>query len=292
MNRSAERRHPLRFVWHMDADGRFGVGSDEFIELVGPHTIAAFGRLWSEIAAELKLDPNNQVARAVATRETWSGIVISWPVDDCGERLPIELSGLPVFDRDRNFRGYRGFGVCRDIDRINQLARRAPRTADGFPAGRPKPHQETEASARATTAGGAARPAAEAARDGAEPRPEAERRRTAVPAGRQCGAVPAVGAGRSEDSADVEPGGAPGVPRIGAGTHGALARPQRAGRREAASKPRAAERARAMAVAETADALGWRRRANAARPHTDRHPDLPPRRAALRQPAFSRMERL
>ncbi len=78
----AERRHPLRFVWHMDADGRFGVGSDEFIELVGPRTMAAFGRLWSEIAAELKLDPDNQVARAVATRETWSGIVISWPVDD------------------------------------------------------------------------------------------------------------------------------------------------------------------------------------------------------------------
>ena len=44
----AERRHPLRFVWHMDADGRFGVGSDEFIELVGPRTTAAFGRLWAK----------------------------------------------------------------------------------------------------------------------------------------------------------------------------------------------------------------------------------------------------
>jgi signal transduction histidine kinase len=29
--------------------------------------------------------------------------------------LPVELSGLPLFDRDRNFRGYRGFGVCRDL---------------------------------------------------------------------------------------------------------------------------------------------------------------------------------
>jgi PAS domain S-box-containing protein len=118
-----ERRHPLRFVWQMDADGRFGLGSDEFLELVGSHTMAAFGRPWSEIAAELKLDADNLVARALATRETWSGIVISWPVDDSGERLPVELSGLPVFDRDRNFRGYRGFGVCRDIARINQLAR-------------------------------------------------------------------------------------------------------------------------------------------------------------------------
>jgi PAS domain S-box-containing protein len=120
---AAERRHPLRFVWHMDADGRFGVGSDEFIELMGPQTTAAFGRPWSEIAAELKLDPNQQISRAVASRETWSGIVVAWPVDDSEERLPIEMSGLPVFDRDRSFRGYRGFGVCRDIDRINQLAR-------------------------------------------------------------------------------------------------------------------------------------------------------------------------
>jgi signal transduction histidine kinase len=119
----AERRHPLRFVWQMDAEGRFAVGSDEFIELVGPRTMASFGRKWSEIDAELKLDSDNQVARAISTHETWSGIVISWPVDEASERLPVELSGLPVFDRDRSFRGYRGFGVCRDIGRINQLLR-------------------------------------------------------------------------------------------------------------------------------------------------------------------------
>jgi len=127
-----ERRHPLRFVWQMDADGRFAVGSDEFIELVGPRTTAAFGRLWSEIEADLNLDPNHQVARAVATRETWSGIVISWPVDESSDRLPVELSGLPVFDRDRGFRGYRGFGVCRDIARINQLARARRERPIGF----------------------------------------------------------------------------------------------------------------------------------------------------------------
>ena len=129
---TAEQRHPLRFVWQMDAEGRFVVGSDEFMELIGPRTTAAFGRLWSEIAAELKLDPENQMARAVATHETWSGIVVSWPVDEGGERLRVELSGLPVFDRDRNFRSYRGFGVCRDIARINQLARARRERPLGF----------------------------------------------------------------------------------------------------------------------------------------------------------------
>ncbi|WP_038378733.1 hypothetical protein, partial [Bradyrhizobium elkanii] len=37
-------------------------------------------------------------------------------------RLPVELSGLPVFDRARNFAGYRGFGVCRDLDGLARLA--------------------------------------------------------------------------------------------------------------------------------------------------------------------------
>ena len=125
---SDERRHPLRFVWQMDAEGHFVIGSDEFTELVGPRTTAAFGRLWSEIAAELKVDPEDRIAHAVATHETWSGIVLSWPVEEGNEWLPVEFAGLPVFDSAREFCGYRGFGICRDVARINQLlrARREP----------------------------------------------------------------------------------------------------------------------------------------------------------------------
>jgi signal transduction histidine kinase len=129
-----ERRHPLRFVWQMDSEGRFVIGSDEFMELIGPRSTAAFGRAWRDIAADLNLDPSGQIARAFATRETWSGITVLWPVDDGGERLPVELSGLPVFDRDRLFRGYRGFGICRDLDRINHLARARRERPIGFMA--------------------------------------------------------------------------------------------------------------------------------------------------------------
>ena len=126
---ATERRHPLRFVWDMDADGRFTIASNEFVQLIGPGA-ALLGRPWREVAGELDLDPHNQVADAVASRETWSGITVSWPIspppgsDRHSElRLPVELSGLPVFDRDRSFRGYRGFGVCRDLAQINGLAR-------------------------------------------------------------------------------------------------------------------------------------------------------------------------
>ena len=118
------RRHPLRFMWQMDEDSRFSLGSDEFSRLIGSRTAAAFGRLWSEIADVLKIDPDGKIAAAVATRGTWSGIVVDWPADGSGARLPVELSGLPVFDRARNFIGYRGFGVCRDLEGLRRLAAR------------------------------------------------------------------------------------------------------------------------------------------------------------------------
>ncbi len=115
------RRHPLRFMWQMDHEARFSLGSDEFTRLIGLHTAAGFGRLWSDIAESFGLDPEGRVMRAFASHDTWSGITLNWPVDG-GGRLPVELSGLPVFDRNRNFAGYRGFGVCRDLDGLARLA--------------------------------------------------------------------------------------------------------------------------------------------------------------------------
>ena len=115
------RRHPLRFTWQMDVDGRFSFGSDEFTRLIGPGVSAGFGRPWHEITEAYGLDPSGRVSDAVATQEAWSGITIYWPVDG-GGRLPVELSGAPIFDAERNFAGYRGFGVCRVLDSLAYLA--------------------------------------------------------------------------------------------------------------------------------------------------------------------------
>jgi PAS domain S-box-containing protein len=119
----AEQRRPLRFVWQMDGDGCFSIDSEEFIALLGPRTAGALGRPWSQITATLGLDPEGQFVRAIASRDTFSGITVGFPVEAGGTELAVELSGLPVFDRERNFRGYRGFGICRDVARINELMR-------------------------------------------------------------------------------------------------------------------------------------------------------------------------
>jgi PAS domain S-box-containing protein len=114
------RRHPMRFMWQMDADGRFSLGSDAFTRLIGVHTAAGFGRPWAEIADVFGIDPAGQVLQAIATGESWSGITVNWPADD-GSRLPVEMSGLPIHDAQQNFVGYRGFGICRDAEALTRL---------------------------------------------------------------------------------------------------------------------------------------------------------------------------
>ncbi|CAL75139.1 Two-component hybrid sensor and regulator [Bradyrhizobium sp. ORS 278] len=128
------RRHPLRFSWQIDAEGRFSLGSDEFARLIGPESAGHLGQPWPEIASSLGVDPEGRVSAAIATRETWSNLVVIWPAA-AGERLAVELSGLPVFTADKVYSGYRGFGVCRDIDALNRLD--AVRRSDAGPSDAP-----------------------------------------------------------------------------------------------------------------------------------------------------------
>lgn len=130
------RTTPLRFVWQIDAEKRFTLNSDEFVHLIGPRTAASFGHKWNDLTAEFNLDPDSHVVKAMATQQTWSGITLLWPVDG-GGRLPVELSGLPLFDRERNFTGYRGFGVCRDLDGMTRLAEQRRHDHIGDPPPRP-----------------------------------------------------------------------------------------------------------------------------------------------------------
>jgi PAS domain S-box-containing protein len=107
------QRRPLRFVWQMDTDGLFKIESDQFAALAGDKF--ARGLAWSEIAQEV--DPDGQVRRAVSSCETWTGLVVRFPLAGRSDGVPVELSGVPMFGADRTFSGYRGFGICRNIAR-------------------------------------------------------------------------------------------------------------------------------------------------------------------------------
>src|SRR3974390_315756 len=132
-------RQSFRFVWPLGAGLHFTLGTAEFARLFGSETANVLDRPWPEVAAMLCVDGDGRIAHALAAHETWSGIVIDWPVDGTSERLPIEIAGLPVFDRDRQFAGYRGFGICRDLDRLAAL-----QTAREAAAQRPPPQPTSE----------------------------------------------------------------------------------------------------------------------------------------------------
>ena len=108
------RPRPLRFVWQMDAELRFTASSAAFAALIGPAAAAMLGRPWPQIADALALDPQERIAQALASRGTWSDLPVIWPGEDGSAGLVVELSGLPVFDRDHAFVGFRGFGICRN----------------------------------------------------------------------------------------------------------------------------------------------------------------------------------
>lgn len=104
--------HPIRFIFETDAEGRVTYVSPDQVETLGPATARLLGHVWAEAAAELGLDEEGEVARALARRETWSGLSIAWPFAS-GVRERIELSALPVFDPRGGFTGFRGLGVRR-----------------------------------------------------------------------------------------------------------------------------------------------------------------------------------
>src|SRR5450432_2403605 len=132
--------HPLRFLWRMNAEGRFSLDAGEFTRLIGARSAARFERLMSDIAGWSGLDPDGRFVDAVATHDTWSGITLNWAVDG-GDPLPVELSGLPITDRAANFAGYRGFGVCGDLD---GLARLAALRGEEFFGGPPAPQMQMQ----------------------------------------------------------------------------------------------------------------------------------------------------
>ncbi|WP_417685644.1 ATP-binding protein [Roseibium sp.] len=113
------RRRPVRFAWKMDIDQRFTFISDEFAETLGPEAADVVGMTWSEVAEQFDLDITGSISRALQRRDTWSGKTVDWPVTGEALRVPVDMAALPAFDRDREFEGYRGFGVCRTADAID-----------------------------------------------------------------------------------------------------------------------------------------------------------------------------
>ncbi|MBW8301291.1 MAG: PAS domain-containing sensor histidine kinase [Hydrogenophaga sp.] len=114
---SPERR-ATRFVWKIDADGRFCDVSHEFADAVGPHAADINGVAFTDLAALFNLDPEGKIGELLMKRDTWSGKTIHWPVEGTSLMVPVDLAALPTYTRSRDFDGFRGFGIVRLADAI------------------------------------------------------------------------------------------------------------------------------------------------------------------------------
>jgi PAS domain S-box-containing protein len=106
----------VRFVWKIDASGRFSEVSREFADAVGPHAADISGMAFSDLAALFNLDPDGKIAELLSKRDTWSGKTIWWPVEGTSLAVPVDLAALPTYTRTREFDGFRGFGIVRMAD--------------------------------------------------------------------------------------------------------------------------------------------------------------------------------
>lgn len=108
----------VRFVWKIDAMGCFSDISPEFATAVGPGAASIEGQTFNDLAALFNLDPDGQISTLLSKRDTWSGKTIYWPIEGTSLKVPVDLAALPTYTRNRDFDGFRGFGVVRLADAV------------------------------------------------------------------------------------------------------------------------------------------------------------------------------
>lgn len=109
----------VRFVWKIDADGHFSEVSNEFAATVGPHAGDVIGKSFASLAEAFQLDPEGIITGLLQRRDTWSGKTVLWPIEGTRLKVPVDLAALPTYSRARSFDGFRGFGIVRVSDVVD-----------------------------------------------------------------------------------------------------------------------------------------------------------------------------
>ena len=109
---------PVRFVWRIDGSGKFSEVSPEFARAVGHHSADIIGRTFRDVAQVYALDMGGEISDLLERRDTWSGRSVLWPIEGTDLRAPVDLAALPIYGRDREFDGFKGFGIVRLADAV------------------------------------------------------------------------------------------------------------------------------------------------------------------------------
>ena len=141
--RLAERHGDLapRFLWKTDAAGRFVDVTHVLGDVVGQKYADLLGLDVEEASRVLGLGP--VFAAALASRKSWSGVEVDWPIEEPPASAPTTLGALPIHDAARRFIGFQGYGVLR-------LSRAEPRATVAPPKNEEKVSTVVESKSRTT----------------------------------------------------------------------------------------------------------------------------------------------
>jgi PAS domain S-box-containing protein len=99
----------FRFLWSLDREGRFGAPDPALILALGANAPRP-GETFDELRRRAALERDEELVRAVGTRETFADVPVVWPLAGENRRLQMSLSAAPIFEQGRDFAGFRGFG--------------------------------------------------------------------------------------------------------------------------------------------------------------------------------------
>lgn len=106
---------PSRFLFELDESHTIISLSPEFSEKLGAETGDVVGENWADVAGRYNLDLTGLIARHLGRQVIWTETVF-WPISETATqtegplRAPVTLTAMPVFNSERDFEGFRGFG--------------------------------------------------------------------------------------------------------------------------------------------------------------------------------------
>jgi PAS domain S-box-containing protein len=107
-----------RFLWSANEHLCFDAPATALVDAVGGDAPRPSESL-DALKARTGIDESGEFAKALASQATFGSLRLAWPREtregsdnESGEEaVVVVLSGAPIFDRQRRFLGYRGFGV-------------------------------------------------------------------------------------------------------------------------------------------------------------------------------------
>ncbi|WP_102830559.1 PAS domain-containing sensor histidine kinase [Bartonella bovis] len=117
---------PRRFIWKMDANGYFYEISKELAETVGPMSSNIIGSDCHKLADQFNDERYRSLSSFIEAAIPWKKQKVHWPVDGCLERVDVELSAVPVFDINRQLKGFHGFGILKAQENIQDERNKKP----------------------------------------------------------------------------------------------------------------------------------------------------------------------